>query len=119
MKIYYSYSHDEENYHGQFESIEEACAEAFADDSRYSHFWIGQCVPPPVLEAIDAAKIIDDIICQEEWSLPMAENSLNPTKEQIDDLDLALKETVSKWFTKNDLWPKWWLVENVKKMEME
>lgn len=45
--VEYCYSHDEERFHGRFDSIEEAIAESSSDESEdYVGAWIGEVVDP-------------------------------------------------------------------------
>lgn len=100
----WSVSRDGEHYYGCFNSPEEAANEG----SQY----IGRCVRPPVLAAIDVERIIEDIQCQDFWLIDAAEGALNPSRKQMGDLEKRIKECVSHWLTEHNLWPMFCLIED-------
>lgn len=97
----WSVSRDGENFFGLYDSKEEAMTEGRP--------FVGLCNRPPVLATLFGEDIIERIKCQEVWSVDAAE-SWSPTKSALNDLDDMLRDTVSRWLTKYDLWPKWWVV---------
>lgn len=98
-------SYDGVDYHVVIDSREEALREGCQ--------FIGRCVRPPVLAAIDAERIIEDIQCQDEWSIDAAEGALDPSSAEIADLEERIRQCVSRWLTDHKLWPEFSLVEDV------
>jgi hypothetical protein len=116
----FSYSFNEENYHGEFDSVESAIKEAKADRSdRPLIVFIGENRVPDVMLGIDGNDILESIAMTEDFSIEQAEGWPGATKEQIAQLTAKLRETFQAWMESNGLTPKFWLVENVRMHTIE
>ncbi len=104
----WSYSTDEETYHGNFDSREEAIAEM----SGYEKFWTGQIVDPTDPEDyLDADLLLEHIQCQDDYSLDVAEDCLYCTKEDREDLTQAIRETFRQWMIRRGVTLGFWLID--------
>lgn len=112
----FAYSHNEEHYYGAFDSFDEAKREAL---DVYESAWVGECRKPDVLGAIDGERLIDDILCQDDFSIDAAGEGLSATRDQMIELDDMLRETFRQWLDKHDLWPTFYVVENAKRVTRE
>lgn len=99
----YAYSTDQECYIGSFDSPLEAVAEAFGEDEDLENVWIGVCVTPDPLHHITGEDVIEQILCQEDFSAEWAENALSHTKEQGADLSEMLREAFDGWMKKHNI----------------
>lgn len=104
----FSVSTDEEVYHGQYESIEEAI-----EDSAKHHevFFVGECVrPDPPENFWYASDWLEHVSCQDEYAGDYADNWDGSSKEQIEELEAEVRDVMAKWLDRHDLRPKFWLV---------
>lgn len=122
-KEQFSYSFDEEHYSGQFDSRDEALAEAKSEakgDSEKSTVWIGKCVPLEVKQLMARACDANDIIermqeaCYDEVG-EAADNYDPATRDQINAVDAELPDLIIALFAKHgaDLAPSCWSVTDV------
>jgi len=113
----YSFSRNEENYHGEFETREGAIEKAKAEGLK--RFWTGENVTPDPLDYIDGCDIVENIVCQDEFSGDWAEGWPMTTKEQDEELTEMLRAAFKAWMDKHGLHPTFWNVENVQEHAVE
>jgi hypothetical protein len=142
----FCYSHDEELFHGEFELVEDALAEAF-DDPDVETAWTGQGVPHKCGDFLSTCAI-DNILesmaenafeeCGEEvtsgfldgpkWAgtykkgtpeREKAEKANELHKKKLEDLRDRLRETIDAWAEDYGEHPRFWGVENVKEWKRE
>lgn len=106
------YSHDEENYHGDFDTREEAIAEAQADEPE-RECWVGKTVGFTPRLDVFAESILSDVLDQaHECCGEAAEGWLGErTKAQEQDLGTMLNEAFQAWMTKHKQWPHFYGVK--------
>jgi hypothetical protein len=117
----FSYSFNQENYHGDFETREEAIAEAEAEavHGGATRFWTGEQVKPWQPEDIwEAYDWLEDVSCQDEYSIDAAEGWDESTKEQREELEAEVRKVMAAWLDRHDLRPKFWLIENVQEHQL-
>ncbi len=119
----YSYSPNEENYYGCFDSPEEAAwegmAEVFADSEEGDalFIYVGENHDPDLSCPIDANDAIDKLIdCNEDFQIEVAEN-FAPSKKEKEDLTRRLKDAWSSWIEFNHISADFFIVKNVKEYE--
>jgi len=112
----YSYSTNEENYIGNFDSPESAAAEAFYDDEDLQSVWVGENIKRPTEFFVLGNHIIESIQEQAyEEAGEYAESWLeNLPKEKISELE----KVIADWIDANDP-PHFWTVTNVKEITRE
>jgi hypothetical protein len=111
----YSYSTDEERYHDEFGSIEEACAEASAGRKEGFRFWVGEIVPPMQPESWwRADDWLEHVSDQDEYNGEHAEGWNCSTSTQRTELEMAVRTVMADWLDRHDLRPKFWNIENVR-----
>lgn len=117
----WGYTHDEQTYHGCYDTPEEAAEEGALgdDDSEYETVTVGQYRSPEVLGYVDAELVLEHIRCQDDYCLDCADDALECTKEQKSELTTALQETVRLWLDKHNLWPKFGLVDEPLKITLK
>ena len=122
MSTKYSYSTDEENYHGEYDSVEAACdgatEEIEADENVVGrHFWVGEQVEPPAPESYWEADLwLEHVACQDEYSGDWADGwDGNSTNEQRAELEAEVRAVMANWLDKYDLRPKFWNIVNPRK----
>ena len=111
----YGYSYDDENYVGQFSTIELALDDATLPGR--DTCWICECVRPPGEELIDADLVIREITSADEYSLEAAEGWPNATREQCQELTDALRRVIGEWLDKHRLRDAFYLAANVRRYE--
>ena len=114
MEGKWGYTHNGENYYGTFDTPEDAAAEADAEEGATVE--VGRFRAPEVLAFVDAESVIERILCQDEYSGDWADNAIPYTNEQCDELTTMLQDAVRNWLDKHDLWPKFGLVEETRKI---
>lgn len=122
-KVKYAHSSDGEIYHGEFDTPEEAAAEGLAGhDPDFARTWVGEIRPPAAPEKIAAScaetlleNIDDDDDYQGEW----AEDWLETTPAQINDLQERLCKTIGEWFDAHNLRPKFFNIEDAEEWVMD
>ena len=114
-KLRYAISLDEERFEGDFETVEEAIAEA-----QHGHgldtFWVGRKREPRQPESfIDADNIIDSVgDGDEDWSGDYADWD-RPTREQIAELQKMLELATATWLDEYKLRPTWFCCSEIEK----
>lgn len=108
MTDMYSLSTDEENYNGQYDSIEEAVAEAvqmYGDGT----FWVGRCVEPTdPAQYFDAESYFEHVSEQEEYCHEWGEDWMTANREQYRELESEVQSVIRNWLDRHDLRPKFW-----------
>lgn len=105
----WGYSHDEEQYYGDFETREEAIEEARSVEAGY----VGQYSDPtPPEEFIDAEDLLEKVLCQDEYSGGFAEDTLDCTREQRDELTVEIRRAFAAWMDRHDLRPNFGWIEH-------
>lgn len=111
----YSYSHDDEHFHGEYDTPEEAFAMS-NEDSAY----VGENVAPTQPEDFwRAYDWLEHVSCQDEYSMDAAEGWDDSTKEQLSELETEVRKVMAAWLDRHGLRPKFWIVENVKRYPLE
>ena len=114
MNDRFSYSHDEENYHGEFATREEALAEGRASGRVDATVWTGRSVPPTQPEEWwEAEDWLELVSCQDSYSLDCADGWDESTKEQRRELESLVRPIMAAWLDRHGLRPRFWLVEDV------
>lgn len=114
----FSWSENEESYHGEFATREEAIREGFAE-SDHDVIFTGENRPPDVLFGITADDLLERIKCLDDFQVEQAEDWPKCNKEQEDELTAMLRETFKRWMKKYKLEPTFWLVEKVREHHRE
>jgi len=106
----YSYSTNEENYYGQFDTIEECIAEVIASYDDDQVFWVGENHPPTQPEELfDCEGWLDRISeCDEEYCNEWAQGWNRSTREHREELNELVKPILAAWLDRHDLRPKFW-----------
>lgn len=116
----YSYSYDEEGYHGPFPSAMAAAAEAFGEDPDASIVWIGENVPPPAPESfLYADLLIEHVQVQDDYDAEWAESWPRATNEHRAELTQAVRKVFADWLDRHGLRPRFWTVENVTRISRD
>ena len=113
----YSYSFDEELYDGTFSSVEEAVEAAFNEYPSRNVVWVGENYQPHAEGYIDADLVIEHITCQDEYCVDGADGWPDASKEQLQELTDALQKVVGDWLDKHKLRERFFLVQNVQRIE--
>ncbi len=117
MSDKWAYSYNEQDYHGTFDSPEEATSEAL---DGYEEAWIGRCVYPESPEDyVDADLVLEHICCQDEFSTEYAEDWPDATSDQRDELTGSLRTVIRDWIKKHDLKPLFFTVEDVRRVSVD
>lgn len=112
----YSYSTDQENYSGQFDTISAACDEAAAQVGEGRDFWVGENVEPPQPEVyFDAEWWLDHVSEQDEYSGDWASGWECSTKEQREELEREVRAVMAAWLDRHKLRPQFWNVKNAQR----
>lgn len=113
----FSYSFNEEDFHGDFNTREEAAKEAFAEDPEINVCWTGENVTPIPENFINAQVLIENIQCQDEFSGEWAENWPDETKEQLEELEKEIQKVFAAWLDKHSLRPAFFNCMYIEKHE--
>jgi hypothetical protein len=116
----YSYSTDEENFNGTFDTIEEACEEAAADvlmhgePGNTGYFWVGEIVPPAQPETYWYAEDwLECVSCDDEYGGEWADGWDESTDAQQKELEEEVRKVLSAWLDRHDLRPKFFNIGKV------
>lgn len=116
MIMDYSYSYDEENYHGNFQSPEAAAADVFLDDPEIDEIWVGENSYVTAHEFIDADDVLENAQqradehageCAGDWLSWFG-------KEKRAELEVLIGD----WLQENEP-PRFWTIENPRKVSRE
>jgi hypothetical protein len=108
---------EEGHYYGDYPTREEAIAEGIAEG--HEVFYVGQSRPPCDLsEGIYADAIVESAVdnLEEDWCLEFA--TFEPSKDQLNILQLALREAVDSWIKSQRLEPTWFIVARPERVEV-
>lgn len=119
----YSWSLDQETYHSEFETREEAVEDAISGDPPEAGYgrsvWTGRIVPVDVKRLVSGYQthVMEWLTEQafDQCGLP-SEDWLDPKdvpKEALSALDKAMGEMVEAWLKEHGLMPKFWAVDDV------
>jgi hypothetical protein len=112
----YSYSTNEENYDGTYASIKAACDAAAADVGVGGHFWVGENVPPPQPEfRWDAEDWLEQVSCQDEYSIDAAVGWDQSTKVEREELEALVRPILAAWLDRHGNRPQFWMIEKPQK----
>ncbi len=114
----YSWSDNQDQYHGEFATREEAIIEGFAE-SDHDLIWTGENRSPNPLVGIDGEDVIERVINADDFCVDAAEGWPMRTQEQEDDLTEMLRAAFKSWMDKYNLRPTFWIVENVRQHHRE
>lgn len=118
MSERYVWSRDEENYHGDFASPDEAVADALGQYIDGSVL-VGVKYQPGAESYIDATLVIEHIVCQDEYSAEAADHWPDASNEQLSELTAELQKVVGDWLDRHKLRESFFLVRDVKKYVRE
>lgn len=124
MNTKYSYSTDEENYTGEFDTPEDAAREAFAEDSDLDAVWVGENMMPRLENYVCGDRLIDTIVEDNpeqfggDWSTTWV-SSIYGAKKEIAELEGLISEVVKQWAEKHKFQPDFFNIENARKITRE
>lgn len=108
----WSISQDEENYHGQFDTLEEAITEGI----QYGTFFVGQCVAPtPPEELFDGEVILHWLEYQvrehDDYAGEWADGAVDASREQRSELADEMRPLIAAWLDRHALRPTHWNID--------
>lgn len=111
----YSYSFDEEHYHGVYSSIEDAIDAVIDEPDLGRSFWIGECVPPPPPEQFWFAtdwleRVVDQDEYSGEWADPWHDKIAR--SPALQGLEAQVRHVIGEWLSQNGLRPKFWNIDH-------
>lgn len=110
----YCYSIDEERYHGDFDTREEAFAEGATEPSVGRVIWTAVCVPPRQPEMLwHAEDWLDHVSCQDDYLGDHAEAWDTSTKEQREELEREVRAVMVAWLDRHNLRPAFWNIDEI------
>jgi hypothetical protein len=113
----WGYSTNEEWYTGFFDSREEAIAEARSagEDGR---LWVGQFRAPIAPEdCVDAEMLIEAVLCQDDYCGDWAEDALDCSPAQRDELTADIRRVFGAWVDRHGLRPKFCVVGDAEEVK--
>ena len=112
---HYSYSTDEEHYEGQYDSPEDAAADAFDEYPEREEVWVGEIVPPlPPESFLCVADLMDTIQESEEYENEYGDNWHSATPDQLEELEKSLRHTFTTWLLKYKQRPTFFTIRRAK-----
>lgn len=110
----WSISTNEEEYHGVFDSMEDAIAEGKA--SKYGSFYVGQCVSPVQPEVLFTGDAVEDwlerhVWSHDEYSHDWAEGHVCPTSDEMAELADEIRPLIAAWLDRCKLRPTFWNID--------
>lgn len=112
----YSWSVNEEHYHGDFATVEDAIEEAAAEEPDAEAVFVGEKDSPIQPEDWwNADDWLEHVSCQDEYSGEFAEDWDNSTKEQQSELEAEVRKVMATWLDRHNLRPGFWLIRKAKK----
>ena len=109
-KQQYSWSTDEEHYHGPFDTPEAAAWAGLKDDDGNELVYVGVNRAPDMTCPVDGDDVLDQLQQTEDFLVEQSDN-FAPTAEQEDDLTVMLQKTWGAWLERHGLVPGFWIVE--------
>lgn len=110
----YSYSTNEERYHGDFPTPEAAADEGFAENEEADVIFVGENRIPMPEDCIDGNDVIESVQNHEDFLTEFAEDWHGVSKERREELTNAIRKTFGEWIDKHGLRPTFFTVDNVK-----
>ena len=110
-------SSEESQYYGDYPSKDEAIASGLIEFNG-DPFWVCKARPPKDLsQGIFADSILEQAQenLEDEWCVDW--NNFEPSEEQVADLQQRLETVVDQWFVDQGLSPKWFLVDDIERIE--
>jgi len=107
----WGYTHSDEHYHGAFDSAEQAAAEGGSPGDSVQ---VGQYrEPAPFSEAVDVdiRNLIESAYTHDDWCGDWAAPQIAPSKEQCNDLEVAIRECVKQWTERHGMTLSFGVVE--------
>lgn len=109
----WGWSINREIFNGCFETKDEAISDA--EDRR--PLFVGQYQEPISPETfIDGEDLIDKVLCQDNYCGDWAEDCLDCSKEQLQELTEIVRRVFGEWIDKHGLRPTFGLVENAEEI---
>lgn len=108
-------STNEENYHGTFDTVEEAIEEG----KQYGGvFWVGQCVSPTQPEELFDGWSIESwlensVFEHDDYAGEWAEGAVASSKEQREELAAEIRPLIAAWLDRYKLRPTHWNIDPV------
>lgn len=111
----YAYSTDGgESYQGDFPTAEEAATEGC--ELGGGTCYVGRSRPPePAENLINWYTILDDIDCQEDYSLDCADCWCNATVDQAAEVEREIGAVVGAWLDRHNLRPRFFVVDDAER----
>lgn len=109
----WSISTNEENYHGTFDTVEEAIEEG----KQYGDtFWVGQCVSPTQPEDLFDGWSIESwiensVYEHDDYLGDWAEDAVDASKEQREELAAEIRPLIAAWLDRHKLRPTHWNID--------
>lgn len=118
MSEKYSYSHNEENYYGSFDTRAEAIEEGI---DGFERCWTGRNVPPrPLGEYFDIEDVLEKACGDaEEYGGEWAERWYRATPEMAREINAEVASAIAAWLTRHGLEAKFFNVTDVQKHTAE
>jgi len=109
----YAYSYDQEHYHGEFTTREDAAAEGFAGDEEAETVWTGEMVEPAL--APNAECLIEQMAndATDDGGDAADDYLSHIPKEAKEELQSELQALWDRWEAKHNLDPDWFTVVNI------
>ena len=115
MSKKFAYSLDEEMYHGEFDSIEEALRDASYDgwDEECPDVWVAECFNN-FTPSVSACWFVEELeqVAEDECGWLAEDWLLGVPKEAMRELQESLDKLTNEWLTKHHFEPHWFEVEN-------
>lgn len=110
----WSISTNEEEYHGVFDSMEDAIAEGKASEE--GSFYVGRCVSPVQPEVLFTGDAIEDwlerhVWAHDEYSHEWAEGHVCPTSDEMAELADEIRPLIAAWLDRCKLRPTFWNID--------
>lgn len=111
----YSYSYDEETYHGQFDTPEAAALDVFIDNPGREEIWVGENKHVTAHDFIDADDVLNEAAmradencgeCAEDWLSGIGRDKAKRAE---------LEKLIGDWLQENEP-PHFWTIENARKI---
>ena len=107
----WSVSTNEENYQGQFDSLEEAIGEieGYGDGT----YWIGRCVEPRPAEQLFSVDLwLEEVMEDEDYASDWSEGFFEKMKDRKKDLEQHIRTAIGEWFEQNKMRPHFWNIDS-------
>lgn len=116
----WAYSRDEEIYHGAYDTPEDAAAAGIEEE--HGAVYVGQFRDPTAPEDhidFDPDYLFDQIYDADDYNGDWAEDWCEFTRDQAEELQAMLSQTLGEWLDKHKLRPKFGMVipETVRRIE--